>query len=65
VLDLSANKGTATFSGGTGKLMGFEAQADVTADSDGVALDWDIQLRLTSGLLRLAFREPAGSRALA
>ena len=36
VLDLAANKGTATFSGGTGKFMGFEAHADVTADSDGL-----------------------------
>ena len=36
VLDLVANKGTATFSGGTGTFMGFEAQADVTADSDGL-----------------------------
>ena len=36
VLDLAANKGTATLSGGTGKFVGFEAQADVTADSDGV-----------------------------
>ena len=36
VLDLAASRGTATFSGGTGKFMGFEAQADVTADSDGL-----------------------------
>ena len=36
VLDLAANKGKATFSGGTGKFAGFEAHADVTADSDGV-----------------------------
>jgi hypothetical protein len=36
VLDLEANKGTATFSGGTGKFVGFEAHADVTADSDGL-----------------------------
>jgi hypothetical protein len=35
VLDLAANKGTATFSGGTGKFVGFEAQADVMADSGG------------------------------
>ena len=35
VLDLAANKGTATFSGGTGKFVGFEAHADVTADSEG------------------------------
>ena len=33
VLDLAANKGTAMFSGGTGRFVG--AQADVTADSDG------------------------------
>jgi hypothetical protein len=36
VLDLAANKGTATFSGGTGKFVGFEAHADVTADSEGL-----------------------------
>jgi hypothetical protein len=36
VLDLEANKGTATFSGGTGKFVGFEAHADVTADADGL-----------------------------
>ena len=35
VLDLGASKGTATFSGGTGKFTGFEGHADVTADSDG------------------------------
>ena len=40
VLDLEANKGTATFSGGTGRFVGFEAHADVTADSDGV-WHWD------------------------
>lgn len=36
VLDMDANKGTATFSGGTGKFVGFEAHADVTADSEGL-----------------------------
>jgi hypothetical protein len=36
VLDLAANKGTAKFSGGTGKFAGFEADAEVTADSEGV-----------------------------
>jgi hypothetical protein len=36
VLDLASNKGTARFSGGTGNFAGFEAQADVTADSDGL-----------------------------
>ena len=36
VLDLAANKGTATFSGGAGKFAGFEAHADVTADSAGL-----------------------------
>jgi hypothetical protein len=36
VLDLAANKGTAAFSGGTGKFAGFGAHADVTADSDGL-----------------------------
>jgi hypothetical protein len=36
VLDLAANKGTATFSGGTGTLAGFEADVEVTADSEGL-----------------------------
>jgi hypothetical protein len=36
VLDLAANKGTAKFSGGTGKFAGFESDAEVTADSEGV-----------------------------
>jgi hypothetical protein len=36
VLDLASNTGTARFSGGTGNFAGFEAQADVTADSDGL-----------------------------
>jgi hypothetical protein len=36
VLDLEANKGTVTFSGGTGTFVGFEAHADVTADSEGL-----------------------------
>ena len=36
VLDLAANKGTATFSGGTGRFAGFEAHADVTGDSEGL-----------------------------
>jgi hypothetical protein len=36
VLDLAANKGVATFSGGTGKFTAFEAQADVSADPDGL-----------------------------
>jgi hypothetical protein len=36
VLDLEANKGTASFSGGTGKLTGFQAHADVTADAEGL-----------------------------
>lgn len=36
VLDLAASTGTATFSGGTGTLAGFEAHAEVTADSDGL-----------------------------
>ena len=36
VLDLAANKGTATFSGGTGRFAGFEAHADVTTDSEGM-----------------------------
>src|SRR5687768_13036756 len=40
VLDLAASKGTATFSGGTGKFVGFEATADVTADADGM-WHWD------------------------
>jgi hypothetical protein len=40
VLDLAADKGTVTFSGGTGKFDGFEANADVTADSSGM-WHWD------------------------
>lgn len=36
VLDLAAKKGTVTFSEGTGNFVGFEAHADVTADSDGL-----------------------------
>jgi hypothetical protein len=36
VLDLAADKGVATFSGGTGKFTGFEAHADVSADPDGL-----------------------------
>jgi hypothetical protein len=35
-LDLAADKGVATFSGGTGKFAGFQAHADVSADSDGL-----------------------------
>jgi hypothetical protein len=35
-LDLAASKGIVTFSGGTGTFAGFEAHADVTADSDGL-----------------------------
>lgn len=34
VLDLAADKGVVTFSGGTGSLAGFEGHADVTADAD-------------------------------
>jgi hypothetical protein len=44
VLDLVANKGTAPFSGGTGKFEGFEAQAGVGGFRWLVALDWDLQL---------------------
>ena len=36
VLDLAADKGVASFSGGTGKSTGFQAHADVSADSDGL-----------------------------
>lgn len=35
-LDLAADKGVATFSGGTGKFAGFQAHADVSTDSDGL-----------------------------
>jgi len=35
VLDLVANKGTVTFSGGTGSLAGFKADAEVTENADG------------------------------
>ncbi|HUL85434.1 MAG TPA: hypothetical protein VLX89_07970 [Actinomycetota bacterium] len=34
VLDLAADKGVVTFFGGTGTLVGFEANADVSADAD-------------------------------
>jgi len=36
VLDLAAEKGVATFSGGTGKFAGFQARADVSTDADGL-----------------------------
>jgi hypothetical protein len=36
VLDLAADKGVATFSGGTGMFTGFQAHADVSSDSDGL-----------------------------
>ena len=36
MLDLAAGTGTVTFSGGTGTLAGFEAHADVSADSAGL-----------------------------
>ena len=36
VLDLAADKGVASFSGGTGKFIGFQAHADVSTDSDGL-----------------------------
>jgi len=35
-LDLAAGTGVVTFSGGTGKFTGFDAHADVSADSDGL-----------------------------
>lgn len=35
-LDLGAGTGTITFSGGTGKLAGFEATAAVSADAEGL-----------------------------
>jgi hypothetical protein len=35
-LDLAAGTGTITFSGGTGKLAGFEAQAAVSSDAEGL-----------------------------
>jgi hypothetical protein len=56
VLDLGSSKGTARFSGGTGNLEGFEAQADVTADSDGL-WHWSG----TYSLGRLAAPTAAGS----
>lgn len=40
VLDLGANKGVVTFSGGTGRFTGFQSHADVSADADGV-WHWD------------------------
>jgi hypothetical protein len=39
-LDLATDAGTATFSGGTGKFTGFQAQVDVSTDSDEV-WHWD------------------------
>ena len=35
-LDLGAGRGTATISGGTGTLAGFEARADIAADAAGL-----------------------------
>jgi hypothetical protein len=40
VLDLMTKKGTVTFSGGTGRFEGFQANVDVTLDSHGV-WHWD------------------------
>ena len=40
VLDLASDNGTATFSGGTGTLSGFQANADVTPDAEGNS-HWD------------------------
>ena len=40
VLDLASDKGVVTFSGGTGTLAGFHAQADVTPDAEGNS-HWD------------------------
>ena len=34
MLDLAAGKGVVTFFGGTGTLVEFEANADVSADAD-------------------------------
>ena len=34
ILDLEADKGVVTFSGGTGSLAGFQAHADVSAEAD-------------------------------
>jgi hypothetical protein len=39
-LDLATDAGTASFSGGTGKFTGFQAQVDVSTDSDKV-WHWD------------------------
>ena len=36
VLDLAAGSGVVTFSGGTGKLAGFQGRADVSADAAGL-----------------------------
>jgi hypothetical protein len=36
LLDLGAGTGTISFSGGTGKLAGFEAEAAVSADAEGL-----------------------------
>ncbi len=39
-LDMATGNGTLTFSGGTGKLAGFSARIDVSADSSGL-WHWD------------------------
>ena len=36
VLDLAADKGVVTFSGGSGTLAGFQGHADVSADAAGL-----------------------------
>jgi hypothetical protein len=40
VLDIASDKGVVTFSGGTGTLAGFQAQADVMPDAKGDS-HWD------------------------
>ena len=40
VLDLASDEGVVTFSGGSGVLAGFQADADVTPDAEGNS-HWD------------------------
>jgi len=40
-LDLATGLGLCTFSGGTGKFIGFEARANIAPPSDGVNWHWD------------------------
>jgi hypothetical protein len=60
MLDLGAGTGTITFSGGTGKLAGFEAQAAVSADAEGL---WHWVLAFAAILDGWSLRTTAGAWA--